>query len=79
MLAKALMSTGTFEPFGFLEQQRGAAGLHGAVGELGDLEVRIHFEGNALQLFVLFEGADEVAQIVVCHVSMSIYYDCKFT
>ena len=40
VLAKALISTGMSEPFGFLEQQRGAAGLHAAVGELGDLEMR---------------------------------------
>ena len=28
----------------------------------------IDFERDALQFFVLFEGADEVAQVVVCHV-----------
>ena len=67
--------------FRFFEQQRGAAVLDGAVGELGDLEFRIHFEGDAFQFFVFFEGAYEVAQIVVCHVVSqirSIYYHCKF-
>jgi 3-oxoacyl-[acyl-carrier protein] reductase len=51
--------------------------LDGAVREFGDLQFRIHREGDALQFFVLFEGANEVAQVVVCH-GVPIYYDCKF-
>ena len=54
MLAEALISTGILEPFGLFEQQRRTAGLHRAVGELGDLEHRIHFERDALQLALLF-------------------------
>ena len=46
------------------EQQRRAAGLHAAVGEFGDLQLGIHFERDALQLAVLFQGADELAQVV---------------
>ena len=52
---------------GLLEQQGGAAGLHGAVGELGDFEDGIDFEGDALQLAGFFQGAHEVAQIAVGH------------
>ena len=52
---------------GLFEQQRGAAVLHAAVGELGDLELGIDFERDALQLVVLFERAHEVAQIGVGH------------
>ena len=50
MLAKALISTGLVA-FGFFEQQRRAAALDGAVGEFGDLEDRVHLEGDALQSF----------------------------
>ena len=50
-----------------LEQQRGAALLHGAVGKFGDFEDRVHFEGNALQFLVLLQRADEVAQIAIGH------------
>ena len=57
MLAKALMSTGMRVALGLLEQQRRAAALHGAVGELGDLQDRVHFEGDALQFAVLLQRA----------------------
>ena len=49
MLAKALISTGTRVPLGFSNSSAGPPCLHGAVGEFGDLEVRIDFEGNALE------------------------------
>ena len=52
---------------GLLEQQRRAALFHRAVGEFGDLEVRVHFERDALQFAVLFQRADELAQIVIGH------------
>ena len=52
-----------------LEQQRRTAVLHAAVGELGDLQVRIDFKRNALQFAVLFQRADEVAQVVIGHKS----------
>ncbi len=57
MLAKALISTGTVDALGLFEQQRRAARLHAAVGEFGDLEVRIDFERDALQFPVLFSSA----------------------
>jgi hypothetical protein len=52
---------------GLLEEQGGAALLDGAVGKFGDLEDRIHFERNALQLLVLLQGANEIAQIAISH------------
>src|SRR5690606_22285756 len=50
-----------------LEQQGGAARFQGAVADLGDIQVRVHFHGDALQLAALFEKANEVAQISVFH------------
>ena len=67
MLAKALISTGIGRPLGFSNSSAGPPDLHAAIGELGDLEHRVDFEGDALQLFVLFEGAHELAQVVVSH------------
>ena len=52
---------------GPLEQQRRTAALHGAVGELGDLEHRVHFHRDALQLAVLLQRAHEVPQVRVGH------------
>ena len=63
---------------GFFEKQGGAAVFDGAVSEFGDLEFRIDLEGDALELLVLFECVDEVAEVLICHFSMPIYYDCKF-
>ena len=67
MEAKALISTGIAVALGLFEQQRGAALLDGAVGELGDFEDGVHFEGNALQFAVLFQRANEVAQVAIGH------------
>jgi 3-oxoacyl-[acyl-carrier protein] reductase len=72
---------GNLRALGLLEQQRGAAGLHRAVGELGDFQVRIHLEGNALKLLLFFESLDKGAQIGVGHwewVTSAIYYDEGF-
>ncbi len=55
---------GAFGPF---EEQRGAALFDGAVGELGDFEPGVDFDGHPLQFAVLFEGADELSQILVSH------------
>ena len=52
---------------GPLKQQRRSAPLHRAVGEFGDLQARIHFEGNAHQFIVLFERAHKLAQILIGH------------
>ena len=67
VLAKALMSTGMLLPFGFSNNRAGSAALHCAVGELGDLEVRIDFERNALQFARIVEGANELTQVLVSH------------
>ena len=53
--------------FGLFEQQRGAAPLDGAVGEFGDLQDGIDLKRDALQLAILFQSADEVAQISIGH------------
>jgi hypothetical protein len=53
--------------FRLLEQERGAALFDGAVGELGDLEDGVDFEGNADQLVILFKGAYKVAQVALGH------------
>ena len=63
---------GNVEALGLFEEQRGAAALHGAVGEFGDFEDGIHFEGDALQFLVLFECADELAQVAIGHYFMSM-------
>ena len=68
MLAKLLISTGMRVALGLFEQQRRAALLHGAVGELGDFENRIHLERDALQFSFFFQRADEVAQIAIGHI-----------
>jgi len=49
------------------EQQRGAALLDGAVGQFGDLQGGIDLKRDALQLAILFQRADEVAQIPIGH------------
>ena len=56
MLAKALISTGTRLPLGFSKSSAGPPRLHRAVGELGDLQVRVHFERDPLQLAVFLQG-----------------------
>ncbi len=71
MLAKPLISTGTFEPFGFSNSSAGPPffterSANSVISSFGSTS-----NGDALQFFVLFEGADEVAQIVVCHVGAS--------
>ncbi len=56
-----------------LFRSRMGAGLHSnlgnAVGDLGDFELRRNFFADALQLAVLFESLNPVAQIVVGQVS----------
>src|SRR5207237_8471532 len=46
-----------------LEQQRGAAGLHRAVGDLRDLEVRIDFGADPNELAFALEQLDPPAQV----------------
>ena len=50
-----------------LKQQSRTALLDRAIGELGDFQARIHLDRNALQLMVLFQRADELAQILIGH------------
>ena len=52
---------------GTLEEQGRTTLFHRAIGEFGDLEMRIHFERDALQLVILFQRADEFAQILIGH------------
>ena len=46
-----------------LEEERGPAGLDGAVDDLGDLEVRIDLGGDADELALALEQGDPVAQV----------------
>jgi hypothetical protein len=46
-----------------LEQEGGAAGLDGAVDNLGDLEVRIDLDRNANQLSLPFEQVDPAPEV----------------
>ena len=50
-----LIRSGCREPFGLLEQERRAAGLDGAVDDLGDLEVRVDLGGDANELALALE------------------------
>ena len=54
-------------PFRPLEQQRRAAGLHRAVGDLRDLEDRIDFRRDSLQLAFLFQLPHEIPQVSIRH------------
>src|ERR1019366_5351059 len=49
----------------------GTAPLDGAVGEFGDLQNGIDLKRDALQLAILFQRADEVAQVSIGH-TMSV-------
>ena len=46
-----------------LEQERRAAGLDDAVGDLGDLEVRVDLGSDAVELALALEERDPVAQV----------------
>ncbi len=59
-----LISSGSVRAADVAEQQRRAAGLHGAVGDLGDLEVRVDLGGDLGQLALAPEQFDPVAQVV---------------
>jgi hypothetical protein len=50
-----------------LEEERRAARFTDAVGDLGDLQDRIHFAGDATKLSGPFQGGDKLAQVGVCH------------
>ncbi len=50
-----------------LEEQRRAAGLVDAVDDLPDLQVRIDFGLDALEVAIALQGAEERAKIVVSH------------
>jgi hypothetical protein len=52
-------------PAGVLEQQRRAAGAQGAVGDLGDLEVRVDLGADAPEFTALLEPGDEFAEVAV--------------
>src|SRR6185436_16007405 len=58
---------GHLRALGLLEQKRRTAVLDAAVGELGDFELGVHFKRDALQFTVLFQGANELAQIGIGH------------
>ena len=68
MLAKALMSTGTFEPLGFSNSSAGPPVLtersaNSVISRIGSTSKGMRFSS-----LCSFEGADKFAQIVVCHV-----------
>ncbi len=67
MEAKALISTRHGGALRLFEKQRRSAAFHGAVGEFGDLEDRVHLKRNAPQFVLLFQRANEFAQIAICH------------
>ena len=48
---------------GLLEQKRRAAGLHDAIGDLGDLEVRVGLDGDPSQLALALEERDPLAEV----------------
>ena len=58
-----LISSGCARALRALEQQRRAAGLDGAVDDLGDLEVRVDLGGDANELALALEQRDPVAQV----------------
>ena len=58
-----LISSGSREPFAALEQERGAARLHGAVDDLGDLEVGVDLGRDANELTLALEQANPLAQV----------------
>ncbi len=62
---------------GLLKQQRGTAGFHRAIGKLGDLQDRVHFERDALEFPVLLQRGNEFTQIGVGHNGerLTFYYD----
>ena len=90
MLAKELMSTGMRETEpsarrGFSKSRAGPPVLTERSANSADFETGVDFERDALQFFIFFESADEIAEVVVCHVLCQgcrvrrlIYYDCKF-
>ena len=59
-LPKILIRTGTRRALGMLEEQRRAARLRHAVGDLRDFQNRIHFRGDALQLAFAFQPRKKV-------------------
>ena len=58
-----LMSSGCSRALGLLEQQRRAAGLHDAIGDLGDLEVGVGLRGDPSQLALALEERDPLAEV----------------
>ena len=58
-----LISSGSCEPFGLLEEQRRPAGLHRPVDDLGDLEMRIDLGVDADELALALEQRDPVAEV----------------
>ena len=65
--AEQVDGDGHGRPLDVLEQERGAAGLHRAVGDLGDLQVAADRDGDAAQLALVLEGRDELAQVFERH------------
>jgi len=53
--------------FRVLEQQCGATGAQGAVGDLGHFKVGVHFVANTYQFTALFQYRNEVTKVFVVH------------
>ncbi len=68
MLANALISTGMSEPFGFSNSSAGPPDLTLRSANSVISRTRVDFEGDALELAALFQGADKLAQVVISHV-----------
>ena len=62
-----LMTHGHVVAAHVLEEQRRAARLAHAVGDLGDFQLGGDGRGDALKLAALLEERDEFAQILKCH------------
>jgi hypothetical protein len=63
--AEQVRQQGDVVAAGVLEQQRRAAGAQGAVGDLGDLEVRVHLGADAPEFTALLEPGNEFAEVAV--------------
>ena len=66
----ALMRRGTLRALHVLEEEGGPSTLHGAVGDLGELEIRIDLTGHPDELALALERLHECSQPVVRHGSV---------
>lgn len=60
--AERVDQQGDITAFRVFEQQCGAAGFHHAVGDFGDLQIRVGGPGNAFQFALPFQRLHKVLQ-----------------